>query len=456
MRSPTDRQTNRVERSDYGRSRGLRRRNTGHMHRRQFLAAAAGGLWTGSILAQERKGSVNERLALGVIGTNGQGLADTQAIVAAGAEVVALCDVDENRATDARKRYPQAAFYTDFRKMLDAEHKRLDAVLVATPDHTHAVATMAALRLGLHVFCEKPLTHDVYEARQVALAAAYYKRTTQMGTQIHAGSNSRRVVELIRANAIGTVREVHVWCDKVHSGGDRPKETPPVPAGLHYDLWLGPAPYRPYHPAHLHFVWRGWWDFGGGTLADMGCHYIDLPFWALELQHPERIYAEGSPVHPDACARWLIVRYEFPARGTWPPVRLTWYDGGKRPPYFQEGLLPRWGDGVLFVGDKGMLLADYTKHKLLPEKQFENFTRPKPTIPESVGHYREWVLGCKTGAPTTCHFGYAGALTETVLLGLVSYRLGRPITWDWRNLCAINEPKAEEYIRREYRKGWHL
>ncbi len=427
--------------------------------RRRFLqtAAAAGtvGLGTSFLRAEDKRGSPNDRLQVGVIGIAGQGTYDLNEVARAGAAIVALCDVHESRPEvgEVRKRFPKGPFYTDFRKLLD--QKGLDGVVIATPDHTHAVPAMAALKAGLHVYCEKPLTHTVSEARLIAETAVKNKRVTQMGTQIHAGENYRRVVELIETGAIGPVKEVHVWCDTVLSGGDRPKETPPVPAGLHYDLWLGPAPYRPYHHAYIPFHWRGWWDFGGGALADMACHYMDLPFWALKLRYPERVAAEGSPVHPESAARWLIVHYEFPARKDLPPVKLTWYDGGKRPKAFEGGILPKWGNGVLFVGEKGMLLADYGNHKLLPEKDFNDFKPPSPFIPRSIGHHREWVEACKTGGPTTCNFDYSGALTEAVLLGNVSFRLGKPITWDAKNM-RTNEPEAEKFIQHHYREGWRL
>ena len=425
--------------------------------RRRFLQATAAvsatTFWSGRLSAGEKKISANERLHVGIIGVAGQGQYDTNEVVKAGAAIVALCDVDEKRAGKARQRFAEAKFYTDFRRLLD--QKGVDAVVIATPDHTHAVATMAALKAGLHVYCEKPLTHCVEEARVVAETAATQKRVTQMGTQIHAGRNYRRVVELVQSGAIGPVREVHVWCAKSWGGGDRPTETPPIPAGLHYDLWLGPAPYRPYHPDYLPFTWRRWWDFGGGTLADMACHYMDLPFWALKLHHPTKIHAEGPPPHPETAAQWLIVHYDFPARDPLPAVRLTWYDGGKRPAIFAERKLPKWGDGTLFVGEKGMILADYGKHKLLPEKAFAGFTPPKPFIPDSIGHHREWLEACKSGGPTTCNFQYGGALTEAVLLGNVSYRLGKPLTWDAKNL-RTNELDAERYLRHEYREPWTL
>jgi predicted dehydrogenase len=427
------------------------------LSRRRFLQttalAGAAGLSASLARAAAKKLPASERLAVGVIGVAGQGEYDWTNIVAGGAEVVAWCDVDESRTKKARETFPHAKFYTDFRRLID--QKGIDAVLVATPDHTHAPATLAALRSGRHVFCEKPLTRTVYEARLVAETVAKHKRVTQMGTQIHAGDNYRRVVELIQAGAIGTVREVHVWVRVGYGNRERPTDKPKVPPGLHWDLWLGPAPERPYHPAYVPFRWRGWWDFGGGTLADMACHHMDLSFWALKLRYPTKITAEGPPPHPDHTTRGLIVHYEFPARGELPPVKLTWYDGGKRPALFAQGKLPKWGDGTLFVGSKGMLLAGYEDRKLLPEKDFADFKPPEPSIPSSIGHYKEWVQACKTGGPTTCNFDYAGALTEAVLLGNVSYRLGKPIEWDPKKL-KTNEADAEKYLRPVYRKPWTL
>jgi predicted dehydrogenase len=434
------------------------------LSRRSFLhttAAAGAVLSAGTLFADDKKPPASERLQVGVIGVTGQGGGDMNQVVSAGAEVAALCDVDERRAGPVRERFPRAKFYTDFRHLV--EHKGLDAVLVGTPDHIHAPATLAALRNGLHVFCEKPLTHTVHEARLVAQTAARQKRVTQMGTQIHAGSNYRRVVELIQSGAIGPVKEVHVWVGTSWGGGERPKGSEPIPEGFHWDLWLGPAPERPfYHGAALGekgiyhpFNWRKWWDFGGGSLADMACHHMDLPFWALGLRHPTKVSAEGPPPHPETAPVWLTVRYEFPARGEQPPVTLTWYDGGKKPPLLAEMKLPAWGAGNLFIGSKGMLLADYGKHKLLPEKDYKDFIPPPRTIPESIGHYKEWVEACKNGGPTTCSFDYAGALTEAVLLGNVSYRLGKPFTWDARAFKA-SEPDAERFLRKEYRKPWTL
>jgi predicted dehydrogenase len=424
-------------------------------NRRRFLGTAA------ALAVGARRPPASERLQVAFLGVSNAGGRNIDRIHAAGADVAALCDVDERRAGPVRERFPAAKFATDFRRLIG--RKGLDAVVVSTPDHTHAVATLAALRAGLHVFCEKPLTHTVTETRLVTRTAAKCNRVTQMGIQIHAGDNYRRVVELIQAGAIGPVGEVHVWCGKSWGGGKRPKGSESVPAGLDWDLWLGPAPLRPfydgadqsgngvYHPIN----WRRWWDFGGGTLADEACHHMDLPFWALGLRAPTTVSAEGPPVHPETAARWLIVRYEFPARAERPPVRLTWYDGGKRPDLFPQGKLPAWGDGTLFVGTKGMLLADYARHVLLPEKHFADYKKPPRTIPASAGHYREWVEACKDGGPTTCPFDYAGPLTEAVLLGNVSYRLGKPFTWHATDLKA-SESGAERFLRKDYRKPWTL
>ena len=277
-----------------------------------------------------------------------------------------------------------------------------------------------------------------------------------MGTQIHATKNYRRVVELVRSGAIGPISECHVWCGKTWSGGERPKETPPVPSTLHWDLWLGAAPERPYHPTYQPKNWRRWWDFGSGTLGDMACHLMDLPFWALELRHPTSVESEGPPVHPETTPHWMVVKYEFPSRGEAPPTKVTWYDGEKRPPQLAESKLPSWDTGVLFVGKKGMLMADYSRRLLFPKDDFRDYKPPEPSIPDSIGHHAEWIAACKTGSPTTCNFDYSGALTESVLLGNVAYRLGQKIEWDAVNLKATNSSNADAYIQREYRKGWAI
>lgn len=427
--------------------------------RRQVLrysALAGVGLWTtAKSWGAPAPKSPNEKLNIAGIGVGGQGGADLAQC--ATENIVALCDVDDRRGAVSFQRFPKAKRFRDFRKMLDQMHRQIDAVVVGTPDHTHAAPSVMAMKLGKHCFCEKPLAHCVWEVRTMIETARKYKVTTQMGTQIHAGSNYRRVVELVQSGAIGPVGEVHVWHPVAYGGGDRPKETPPVPPELDWDLWLGPAPYRPYHPIYLPGAWRSWWDFGTGGLGDFGCHYMDLPYWALNLRHPTTIEADGPrPIHPERTSPGLVVRYEFPARGDLPPVTMTWYDGGKRPPFLAERQIPQWSAAVLFIGQKGMLIADYGRHQLLPESQYAGFKPPAPTIPESIGHYQEWIQACKTGGPTTCNFDYSGTLAETVLLGIVAYRVGQKLQWDPEKLQAKGCPEADRFIRKTYRQGWTL
>ena len=426
------------------------------LHRRQFLnrTAALASLASCTQLVSSRGETAQSKLNIAAIGVGGRGQANLDGVK--DENIVALCDVDANNLAEAAKLFPRAKLYRDFRRMFDEMANSIDAVVVSTPDHTHAPAAAAAMKLGKHCYCEKPLTHCVYEARYLTELAAEKKVVTQIGTQIHAGDNYRRVVEWVQAGVIGPIQEVHVWCAASYSGGDTPKDTPPVPPYLDWDLWLGPAPYRPYHPAYVPFRWRGWKDFGSGALGDFFCHYSDLAFWALGLKYPISVEAEGPPPHPDSTPPWLIVRYEFPARGELPPVRLTWYDGGKRPPLQAEAKLPDWASGVLFVGEKGMILADYGRRLLWPEEKFAGFQPPPQTIPPSIGHHREWTEACKTGGATTCHFGYSGPLTEAALLGMVAFRVGQKINWDPVNLKAVNCPEADIWIRKPYREGWSL
>ncbi|HZL35145.1 MAG TPA: Gfo/Idh/MocA family oxidoreductase [Tepidisphaeraceae bacterium] len=437
------------------------------INRRDFVkgSAMAGlGFWVAGRGAWARGeapdvvSSANEKLNVAFCGTANRAGNDLSDTFGTGlVNVVALSDIDDNYLGKAGEQFPKAKRFNDWRKML--EQKDIDAVVVGTPDHTHAVATAAALRLGKHVYCEKPLTHTIHEARTITELAAKYKRVTQMGTQIHAGNNYRRTVELVKANAIGPIREVHVWCSTQWSAAHAPTVAQPVPPNLHYDLWVGPAPFHPYNSAYLPASWRRYWAYGDGTLGDMACHYTDLPFWALDLRHPVRISAEGPPVSQTGCPQWMIVNWEYAARGEQPPVKLTWYDGGKRPPKFaQWGLNPNWASGVMFVGDHGLLFADYDRHHLFPEKDFKDYQPPRPNIPNSVGHHKEWVMACLKNDPsaTTCRFDYSGPLTEAVLLGNVAFRTGKTLAWDARNLKIPNAPEAEQYLHYEYRKGWEL
>ncbi len=429
------------------------------MTRRRFLQHAAAGsaalVFADIGLGATRKLSPNDKLNLGIIGVAHQGQYDLNNV--ATENIVALCDVDATSLARAAKRFPAARCYSDFRRLL--EQKDIDAVVIATPDHTHAVATVTALRSGRDVYCEKPLTHTISECRIVMETARKTRRVTQIGTQIHAGSNYRRVVELVQGGVIGSVTDVHVWVDAVYGQKAHPEPTATIPAGLNYNLWLGPVPFRPYSSDYLPQHWRNWWHFGGGALADFGCHYIDLPHWALDLREPVSAEAvSGPPVSSEAVPPWLIVRYQHPARGQQPQVTLTWYQGGRKPRADVLGpeLAQEWPSGVLFLGTKGNLLADYHRRRLLPDKTFADFVPPPPSIPESLGHHAEWVRACKSGGPTTCNFDYSGALTIAALLGNVAYRVGQPIHWDGPKLRAAGCPQAQAFIRHEYRPGWRI
>ncbi len=435
-----------------------------HQNRRDFLrtssaAAALTFAWPGG--AKARSVSANEKLQIACIGTANRALADINGV--AGEDIVALCDVDSVflertvKGGGGSPGFPAARQYKDYREMIEQEADKIDAVVVATADHNHAPATLRALWKNKHVYCEKPLTHTVQEARIVAETAKQRGLVTQMGTQIHAGDNYRRVVEIIQSGAIGDVTEVHVWVGKGWGGGDRPEKGQQPPAHLDWDLWLGPAPERPYYPGRYHPAqWRKWWDFGGGTLGDMACHYMDLPFWALKLRHPTTCSAEGPPVHPETCPLGLIVRYEYPERDGLAPCKLTWYDGN---------LIPRTvagqrvgSSGVMFVGSEGMMFADYGSYRLFPQEKFAGFKPPEQTIPKSIGHHAEWILACKEGKPemALCNFDYSGALTEAVLLGTVAFRTGKKLQWDAASLTATNCPEAAALIAKKYRPGWEI
>jgi predicted dehydrogenase len=426
--------------------------------RRDFLqssaagAALSAGLWASGAPAQEST-SANQLLKIACIGTANRAQADIDGV--AHENIVALCDVDENYLAKAKERFPSARTYVDYRELLEAEAGKIDAVVIGTADHQHAPAAIRAIRKKMHVYCEKPLTHTVEESRILAEAAAKYGVATQLGTQIHAENNYRRVVEIIQAGKIGDVTKVHVWVGKGWGGGERPAKSDPVPSHLHWDLWLGPAPERPFATGHYHPAnWRRWWDFGQGTLGDMACHYMDLPFWALNLRHPTKCWAEGPPVHPETCPLGLTVHYEFPAREKMGPLTLTWYDGTMIPKEVEGQRVP--GSGVMFVGTEGMMFADYSNYRLFPAEKFKGFEPPAKTIPDSIGHHREWIKACKEGTPTLCNFDYSGALTEAVLLGNVAYRTGKALDWDAKNLKATNCPEADQYIRKEYRPGWEV
>lgn len=392
-----------------------------------------------------------DKLRIAVTGVWNRGRANLEGVL--GEHVVAMCDVDSNHLNQGvelvKSRTGETSTgYRDYREMFAAE-KDLDAIVVSTADHTHACIAATGMRRGLHAYVEKPLAHDVHEVRVLQRLAASRGLKTQLGTQIHAGANYRRVVERIRAGVIGEVTEVHVWVGKAWSDG-RFGWPQPAPAHLDWDLWQGPAPERPYqrnvHPAN----WRRFWDYGTGTLGDMACHYVDLVHWALDLGTPTRIEATGPPVHPVGTPSNMHVIWDHPAKGERGPVRVHWYDGGSRP----EGVT--WGSGQLFVGSRGRLLSDYGRHELHPADRFADAPAPDQSIPNSVGHYKEWFDAIRDGGPTTCDFAYSGDLTSTVLLGNVAFRLGRPIEWDVNAGEVVACPEAAPLIRRVERPGFEV
>ncbi|MEA3368084.1 MAG: Gfo/Idh/MocA family oxidoreductase, partial [Planctomycetota bacterium] len=427
------------------------------MTRREFVGAvasmAAFTVVPRHVLGGPGKTPPSEKLNIACIGAGGRGYYDAMNVSTE--NIVALCDVDDKRAAATFERFSEAKRYHDFRKMLEKEDKSIDAVVVATADHTHIPISVMAMKMGKHCYCEKPMGHNIHEVRAATEVARRYGLATQLGNGAHSGYNYRSMVALIKAGTIGEVKEVHCWCDQSWPTGDRPKDRPPVPKHLKWDLWLGPAPVRPYHPTYHPLGWRSWWDFGNGRLGDMGCHMIDLPFTALDLKYPLTVETESSkPAHEESAPAWLISKWTFPKRGDLPPVDLTWYDGGKRPPLQKQHNMPDWPEATIFVGSKGMLIADYGRFKLYPEEKFAGVRRPQ--LPRGLPHAQEWIKACKTGGPTGSHFGYSGPLTETVLLGTVAYSAGRKLQWDPVNLKATNCREADQFIRRTYREGWTL
>jgi len=451
-----------------------RRRFLTHSTKVASALALAPALLKGADAPEERRRpSANDKLNLAFIGVAGRGADNINAITSAEeVNVVALCDVDETNLNGAAVRFPAAKKYRDYRKLLEAE-KSLDGVVISIPDHNHAPATMMALKLRRNVYCEKPLTRTVKEARAITLAAREAKVATQMGNQGMAFEGNRFINEWLADDCIGPVREVHVWSDRPTHGGkpelywaqgiERPTDLPPVPATLDWDLWLGPAPQRPYHPAYVPFKWRGWWDFGSGGLGDMGIHNLAPVFAALKLCPPTSVNASSTPVFPETVPLANTVHFEFPVRGDLPPVTLHWYDGGIMPPRpaeLAEGEeLKRW-DGCILVGDKGKMLVDGwggESPRLIPESRDKEYQRPPKTLPRSVGHHKEWLLACRTNSATRSNFEFAGPLTEAVLLGMVCVRNGGDkLTWDSANLRITNDQEANRFLHYEYRQGWEI
>jgi predicted dehydrogenase len=442
------------------------------LSRRRFLGStamisAAFSVVPGSILGLNGATPPSGKLNIAGIGVGGQGAGVLNAV--ASENIVALCDVDWRHAGGSFKKFPDAKRYKDFRVMLD-EQKDIDAVIVATPDHVHAMASIAAIKRGKHVYCEKPLTHSVWEARQVAEAARQHKVATQMGNQGQASEETRRLSELVASGAIGQVREAHIWTDRPSQGlfneywpqgVPRPKDTPNAPETLDWDLWIGPAPFRPFNPAYVPFRWRGWWDFGTGALGDIGCHSFDPVFRALKLGHPISVQASSTRVNQETYPLGSMVTYRFPAAGNQPPIKLVWYDGGLRPPRPEELEDDNhMGDnGRLIIGDKGMILGN----RIIPDSRRREVGEVPRSLPRSAGHHQEWLDACKGGSPAGANFDWAGPLTEVVLLGNVALRVQmreeltrKTLLWDPQSFRFTNSDEANKFLRREYREGWSI
>ncbi len=455
--------------------------------RRDFLPGASGAVAAFTILPRSVLGGAgyvapSDKLNIAGVGVGAMGGGYLRACESE--NIVALADVDEVFAAKTFARYPTAAKYRDFRVMLEKE-KGIDAVMIGTPDHTHAVVTAAAIQAGKHVYCAKPMTRTVYEARRVTELARRHTVATQMSTQSCASEFACSIEEIIQAGTIGPVREVHVWSDRPlwPQCVARPAETPQVPANIDWDLWLGPAPVRPYHPLYHPFNWRGWYDFGTGALGDMALHTFHMVFRALKLKYPAAVDSSTTVImepapegqadpswsrvrkatYPETFALSSIVTWDFPARGDLPSLRLHWYDGGLKPPRPAD-LDPERGalrpDGCYFVGDKGVLIAAGAGGPrgpvLLPAARYKDFTPPPKTIPRTIGHYEEWVLAAKGGPAANCNFDFASVITETGLIGVVSTRIGKSLTWDAQNMRFTNEAAANDYLNPPYRSGWAL
>jgi predicted dehydrogenase len=462
------------------------------LNRRQFITKsttlAAATIVPRHVLGGPGYISPSNQLNVAVIGTGGQGITNIKEFLKhSDVKITAICDVaefwdnsdlyyrhnggrgpaikaiSEHHRQTSSKGYHGCKVYVDFRLMLEKSEKDIDAVVVATPNHTHAVASMAAIQAGKGVYCEKPLTYSVYESRRIAQAARQAKVATQLGNQGHSTDDIRRAVEWVRDGAIGEIRQVYAWAGEnlIPKFTERPKETPPVPEGLNWDLWLGPAKERPYHPAYAPLVWHYWWDFGGGKLGNFGCHTLDTAVWALNLEHPTLIESSSTQLSKETTPIASTCHYKFPARGTQPAVDLFWYDGGIRPPRpdcleLKRNLPPNGGS--LLVGDKGAILSGTWSGspRIIPEKKMREYKHPRATIPRSLGHRRDWINACKGGPPASSNFDYGARLTEIVLLGVVSLRTATTLHWDGPNMRATNAPHVEPFIHGHFRKGWEI
>jgi predicted dehydrogenase len=432
-------------------------------NRRDFIktATVAGfGFWIAGKAAADSSRSPLDKIRFACIGIEGKGQSDS-ADAAHHGDIVAICDVDETRLGKAGEKYPQAKKFTDFRQMLDEMSKSIDAVTVSTPDHTHATAAASAMHLGKHCFCQKPLTHAIFEARWLGMLARAKKVATQMGNQGTANDGLRRGAAIVQAGALGNVKEVHVWTNRPiwPQGGPRPAPSA-QPETLNWDAWLGPARYRPYASGYHPFAWRGFWDFGTGALGDMACHTVNLPFAALDLRDPISVEAESAENNKETYPTWAVIKFQFPARGKRGPLTMIWYEGGKNPGARKppEELFDGQkisGSGSLIIGEKGKLYSpdDYGgSYKLLG-----GVTEPTVDVAKSPGHFTEWVNAIKGGPPAMSNFpDYASPLTETILLGNLAVWAGKKVEWDPQALKAKNAPEVEHIVRPVYRRGWTL
>jgi len=437
--------------------------------RRRFMGAAGVVAAFTIVPSSVFSAPPSNKLSVAGIGVGGRGASDIGAC--AGENVVALCDVDSSRAGGTFKKFPNAKVYKDFRRMLDKEEKNIEAVTIGTPDHIHAPAAIRAMKMGKHVYCEKPMAHTVWEAREMTKVAKQTGVVTQMGNQGHAGNGLRLYYEFIKDGAIGTVKEVHVWTDRAGvpggrawwpQGVGRPSGTPPVPETLDWDLWLGPAPMRPYHPDYVPFKWRGRFDYGCGALGDMAVHNADPAFFALDLGAPTAAEAASSPVNNETFPKWSIITYYFPAKGKRPAVTMKWYDGGKLPPRpaeLEEGL-KLGSNGILFIGTKGALLgpSHAGTPRLIPDSKRKEYGKPPELLERSGNHHQEWIKACKAGNPKDAKSGfwYAGPFTEALLVGNLALRSGRKIEWNSKKMKVTNVPEANQFITKTYRKGWEI
>ena len=449
--------------------------------RRGFLAASAGAAGAAATMtivpshvlgAKAGAKAPSDKLNIAGIGVGGMGRGNMGSC--RGENIVALCDVDQKYAAGTFKSYPKAKTYKDFRVML-AKQKDIDAVVIATPDHTHAVTAMAAMQLGKHVFCQKPLAHTVYEARMLKEAARKYKVQTQMGNQGHSSEAIRLLREWIHDGAIGDVKEVHAWSDRPTGGPwyanfaarELPKGTPAVPDTLDWDLWLGPTKKRAYHPAFHPFKWRAWLAYGTGALGDMGCHILDPAFWALDLGYPTSVISEVKHHKPELADQAFPISstltYQFPARGKFPPLKLVWTDGQYKTPRPKDLEKGRRVDasGAFIFGSKGSI--KHGSHgasgmRIFPEEKLKAYKRPAKTIRRvKNGHMGDWLRACKDGKPASSNFEYGGALTEMVLLGVLAMRFsGQKLEFDSKTMKFTNFPKANELLHIKYRDGWSL